>query len=173
MNRVQFIHWNAAEAQQEAVQLRASGFDVDFEPVTPDSLRGLKENPPAAVVIDLSRLPIDSGDLLRLDSNGSLTKVARGLAERSVTRFQVNEPHRVMGLWLDPGGNVYVAVYGAGLVKRVSPEGEVSVIARSRFPWSPTGGLVAPNGDQWLLEYSLTNAVRVRRLGRGGKERIY
>lgn len=43
--------------------LRAHGYIVDARPVTPASLRTLKANPPAAVVIDLSRLPMQGRDV--------------------------------------------------------------------------------------------------------------
>ncbi|HSN68979.1 MAG TPA: hypothetical protein VLV48_07025, partial [Thermoanaerobaculia bacterium] len=79
----------------------------------------------------------------------------------------------VMGLWTDPKGNVYAAVYGGRVVKRVSPEGRVTIAARTPLGWGPTGGLVAANGDLWLLESSITNAVRVRRIGRDGKTRMW
>lgn len=78
-----------------------------------------------------------------------------------------------MGLWTDRIGNVYVAVFGGRMVKKVTPFGEVTVVAESSIPWGPTGGLVAPNGDLWLLEYSLTNSVRVRRIGADGKDQIF
>jgi hypothetical protein len=74
-----------------------------------------------------------------------------------------------MGLWTDAARNVYVAVYGLREVKRVSPEGRVEVVAKSRFPWAPTGGLIAPDGDLWLLESTFANAVRVRRIENFGE----
>jgi hypothetical protein len=59
------------------------------------------------------------------------------------------------------------------MVKRVDAQGRVEIVARSREPWIPTGGLVAPNGDLWLLEYSRTNAARARRISREGREQVY
>jgi hypothetical protein len=44
----------------------------------------------------------------------------------------------------------------------------VEVVAKSRFPWAPTGGLIAPDGDLWLLESTFTNAVRARHIERFG-----
>jgi hypothetical protein len=38
------------------------------------------------------------------------------------------------------------------------------VVAESTFPWAPTGGAFAPDGALWLLEYSVTNQVRARRV---------
>jgi hypothetical protein len=78
-----------------------------------------------------------------------------------------------MGLWTDTARNTYVAAYSARVVKKVTPSGRVQVVARSPFPWSPTGGLVAPNGDLWVLECSYTNAVRVRRIGRDGRVTVF
>ncbi|HEV8660923.1 MAG TPA: hypothetical protein VGS96_20145 [Thermoanaerobaculia bacterium] len=106
---------------------------------------------------------IDARDLLRT-TNGRITTVARHLSSRHLTRPFVGEHHLLMGLWTDGGGNVYIADYVAGEVKRVSPDGRVAVIARSSLPWSPTGGVFDRHGSLWLLEYSVTNAVRVRRV---------
>ena len=44
-------------------------------------------------------------------------------------------------------------------------------ILRSAVPWSPTGGTFAPNGDLWLLEATVTNQVRVRRIASGVRQR--
>jgi streptogramin lyase len=79
-----------------------------------------------------------------------------------------------MGIWLDGQGRVYVAVMGAGMVKRYDPAtGRIEVVDRSPEPATPTGGLVAPNGDLWLLENAAGNAVRVRRIAVDGREQIF
>lgn len=115
----------------------------------------------------------DSGALREISAAGRLRTIASGFARRAWTQPQVNEPHRVMGLWTDANGNVYAAIFGSREVVRVSPDGRMQVVERSRLPWSPTGGLVARNGDLWLLECSYTNAVRVRRIGRDGKVTVF
>lgn len=99
--------------------------------------------------------------------------LARDLDERRATQPQVGDRHALFGLWPDRANGAYVTVYGARLVKHVSGRGGVTVVARSTWPWSPTGGLLAPDGALWLLETSLTNATRVRRIGADGQERIY
>jgi hypothetical protein len=116
---------------------------------------------------------IDDGDLREVSPAGTLRTVARDLKERSLTQPHVGDHHLLMGLWTDAARNAYVAVYGARLVKRVAPDGSVQVSARSRLPWSPTGGLMAPNGDLWLLECSYTNAVRVRRIKPDGGVTVF
>lgn len=69
-----------------------------------------------------------------------------------------------MGIWTDRAENVYLADHANRAVKRVTPDGRVSTVATSSFPWSPTGGAFAANGDLWLLEASVTTQVRVRKL---------
>ena len=116
---------------------------------------------------------VDGADLRRVAPDGTVVTVASGLKERAYTQLFVNEPHVLMGLWLDGQQNVHLAVYGARLVKKITPAGLVSVAARSSFPWSPTGGMFAPNGDLWLLEYSITGAARVRRIAKDGSSHTF
>jgi hypothetical protein len=116
---------------------------------------------------------LDGPDLKRLDPNGQVHTLARNLREQVAALSFAGDAHNLMGLWLDRLHNVYVAVYGGAMVKKITPNGMVSVVARTSLPWSPTGGLVAPNGDLWLLEYSLTNAARVRCISTNGTEQVY
>jgi hypothetical protein len=63
MPRVQLIHWNAAEAEERAERLRSLGYEVACPvPQGPDFFRQLGRDLPAAVVIDLSRLPSQGRD---------------------------------------------------------------------------------------------------------------
>lgn len=116
---------------------------------------------------------LDAGEIKEISPEGRFRTRTAGLARRRWTQPQVNAEHRVMGVWTDGGGNVYAAVYGSREVVRVSPDGRARVVATSRLPWSPTGGLVAGNGDLWIVECSYTNAVRVRRIGRDGKVTVF
>jgi len=52
------VHWKAAEAEEYASLLRSKGWEVEYE--AEDGARAgkkIKENPPAVIVIYLSRLP--------------------------------------------------------------------------------------------------------------------
>jgi len=112
---------------------------------------------------------IDSGDLRRVAPDGTVKTVSPGLAAKSVAQFSVQDHHIVMGVWTDTRGNAYAAVYGGRVVKKITPGGAVSIAARSAPPWSPTGGLIAPDGSLWLLEYSIQNTARVRRIAPDGR----
>lgn len=62
-DRLRLIHWNSAEAERRAWFLIASGYEVDWQSfVGPASLRELRDDPPAAVVID-PRLPSQGRDV--------------------------------------------------------------------------------------------------------------
>lgn len=113
---------------------------------------------------------IDDADLIRVLRDGRVETVAKNLRETSFTQVHVADRHALMGPWLDGQGNVYVAVWGARLVKKITPAGAVTIFARTSFPWSPTGGAFAPNGDLWLLESTMANQVRARRVTRGELE---
>ena len=56
--RVRLIHWNEAEAGERAARLLALGYEVDHSILKgPEGFKELRDYPPAAVVIDLSRIP--------------------------------------------------------------------------------------------------------------------
>ncbi len=58
MPRVRLFHWRAEEAQTLVAALRAGGYTVEYPGDKANgSWRSLRENPPHAAVIDLTRLP--------------------------------------------------------------------------------------------------------------------
>ncbi|MGZ8853679.1 MAG: hypothetical protein ACXW2X_09800 [Thermoanaerobaculia bacterium] len=103
---------------------------------------------------------IDERDLVRVALDGKVRTVAANLAPES----KLLGRHVLFGVWFDRAGSVYVADYAHRKVLRVANDGRSSVFVESSLPWGPTGGVFAPNGDLWLLEYSLTNQARVRRV---------
>jgi CheY-like chemotaxis protein len=58
VKEIVLIHWKAEEAAVRVHQLKGAGFSVrqELQP-GPDLLRRLSDSPPAAVIIDLTRLP--------------------------------------------------------------------------------------------------------------------
>jgi hypothetical protein len=116
---------------------------------------------------------IDGVDLKRIPPDGTVETIATRLNERKLSQFMVNDPHRVMGVWTDDKENAYVAIYGGRMVKKISPDKKITIVAETSIGWSPTGGLVAPNGDFWILECSQTNAVRVERITKDGERIVY
>lgn len=63
MSRIRLIHWNAEEAAPRIEALRDAGYEVEYGELNGDAYRALRFNPPAAFVIDLSRLPSHGRDV--------------------------------------------------------------------------------------------------------------
>jgi hypothetical protein len=106
---------------------------------------------------------IDGSDLVRV-KGGRATRLARNVVKTSLLAPFIGLNHAVMGVWTDRAENVYYADYAHSEVKRVTQAGQVSTVVKSKGTWSPTGGAFAANGDLWVLETSVTNQVRVRRV---------
>jgi hypothetical protein len=111
--------------------------------------------------------------LIRITPDGKVSTMTTELSEFRFSIFGINDQHAVMGLAPDAQGNVYLAVAGNRLVKKVTPSGEVSVVARSAVGWLPTGVLIARDGSLWILENSSVNSVRVRHLRPDRSEETY
>lgn len=56
MKRVRLIHWKAEEAAERIARLEAAGYEVEYSELDGEGYKALKNNPPAAFVIDLSRM---------------------------------------------------------------------------------------------------------------------
>lgn len=63
VDRIRYIHWNAAEAEERAGLLREAGLSVVHDPLTPAGMRALRAEPPDVILIDLTRAPSQGRDL--------------------------------------------------------------------------------------------------------------
>ncbi|GAA4450897.1 hypothetical protein GCM10023189_12220 [Nibrella saemangeumensis] len=131
--------------------------DVRWMTCTPDGILYLTDGP----------------DVKRILPDGKVQILARNVRENRLTKPPVGNQHALMGLSYDPAGNVYVAVFGGRKVKKISPTGQVTVVAQSASPWSPAGVLADKTGNLWLLEYSAANQARVRRIYPDGSDTVY
>ena len=103
MQRVGLIHWKAEEAGQHVSTLRASGYEVVYDPEVQTALRRLRDRPPAAVVIDLSRLPAQGRDiglaLRHYKTTRHVPLVFAGGVPEKVTRVKRHLPDAVYTQW--------------------------------------------------------------------------
>ncbi len=115
MKRVRLIHWNVDEARGRRDLLTAEGYRVEWEPTPgPDLFKKLTADPPAAVVIDLSRLPSGGRDLaLEIRHRRSTRHVplvfVEGAAEKT-ERVRALLPDAVYTTWSDIGPALREAV---------------------------------------------------------------
>lgn len=112
-------------------------------------------------------------DLLRITAQGRIETVARKVSTAHFWSAFFDGRHDVMGLAPDKNGNVYVAVAANRVVKKIAPDGKVTVAARSTLPWSPSGVLPTSRGELWVLEYNPANMVRVRRIRPDGSGQTF
>jgi hypothetical protein len=70
--RILLLHWNDAEAAERVERLRRAGFQAEYFATTNSDggFRLMRENPPDAVVIDLTRLP-SHGRAVAISMRGS------------------------------------------------------------------------------------------------------
>ncbi|MBT8315041.1 MAG: hypothetical protein KJP26_11330 [Maribacter sp.] len=115
-------------------------------------------------------------DLLKIKKvtpQGDIMVIADNLKDSKISLLNVADRHYLSGIWSDEKRNIYVAVYGAGKVKKISSTGKITTVFESKTFWSPTGGLNAPDGTQWILEFSKRNKTRVRKIGVDGKHTLF
>ncbi|HEU0119005.1 MAG TPA: hypothetical protein VFQ91_00645 [Bryobacteraceae bacterium] len=75
MPRIRLVHWNSGEAGEPAALLAAFGYDVDARRLVSSSMKEFRENPPDAVIIDLSRLPSAGQEVAALLRKGKTTRL--------------------------------------------------------------------------------------------------
>jgi hypothetical protein len=113
---------------------------------------------------------------LGMTSTCDLLFADRGVVHRvsppgKITALHTRPLGDVMGIWADRAGNVYAALPERRQVVRIGPDGAISIAATSPAPWRPSGGLVTPGGDLWLLGFDSANRQRARRHVSAGRRR--
>ncbi|MFN2438676.1 MAG: hypothetical protein ABR503_05715 [Chitinophagaceae bacterium] len=107
---------------------------------------------------------VDYHNLYKLN-NGKFTLIAKDITQRSAAFTTMNGGrHSLFGIWTDKNHNIYVASYSGRVVKQINKTGQIKNWVYSEVPWGPTGGVFDEDGNLWLLESSVTNTVRVRKV---------
>ncbi len=114
MHRIRLIHWKAEEAEERVARLRAAGYEVDYGEMRPDALRDWRNNPPAAFVIDLSRLPSQGRDVaMTLRSHKPTRHVPLVFVEgepEKVERIRNSLPDAIYTTWSRIRGSLKAAI---------------------------------------------------------------
>ncbi|HEU0303062.1 MAG TPA: hypothetical protein VFR32_00640 [Gaiellaceae bacterium] len=102
--RVFLLHWNEPEAARREEELAAAGYAVDRRSdFDPGLLRWLAESPPAAVVVDLTRLPSHGRDVaLALRTRAGTRRVplvVAGGTREAVKSLRQHLPDAVYTSW--------------------------------------------------------------------------
>ncbi len=107
---------------------------------------------------------LDEDNLYQIQ-DGKFILTAKDLRTGNLSLAAVtDDSHSVFGVWEDAEGNLFAAVTADDAIKKIAPDGTVSVIFKSKTGWSPTGGVFDLQGNLWVLENSKTNQVRVEKV---------
>jgi hypothetical protein len=116
---------------------------------------------------------MDFQDVKRLDQQGKVSTIASKIANKSWVQSNPENQNSVMSIWDDSAGNIYAAIYSNRQVKRFNKIGIEEVVLQTNQPWAPSGGMVTPDGELWVLETSDINEVRVERILKDKRRFIY
>jgi hypothetical protein len=114
MQRIRLIHWNTADAEKRSAQLRSAGYDVNSDLLDGAGLRALRDDPPDALVIDLSRRPSQGRDvgltLRKYVATRHVPLVYAGGTSDKVARVREFLPDAVYAPWDTIGGALEQAI---------------------------------------------------------------
>ncbi len=166
MASIRLIHWKEAEAREWADILEALGYAVKWEPFTRETLLQLRESPPEAIVIDLSRIPSHGRDvalaLRQQKATRGVPLVFVGGAKAKVEEIKGLMPDVVYTDWelvktdlaqaianppLEPGvpGSVFAAYTGRPLAAKLGiKEGSLVVLLNAPEDFAQTLGDLPP-----------------------------
>jgi hypothetical protein len=174
------VHWKAEEVPERAEKLEALGYAVDGEvPGTSIGVKGLREDPPAAFVIDLGRLPSHGREvafsLRQAKALRGIPIVFVGGAAAKVEKVHRDLPDAVYTAWEKIGPALEEAI-ASPPADPVVPQSDSG--SRSGRPLAEKLGVKAgttialidaPDGIEGVLE-PLPGGVTVRRGNRGARE---
>lgn len=108
----------------------------------------------------------ESKRLQKLTPDGRFIVLTDDLGSNTTDFSVMGHNYSGYGIWTDLSDNIYVAMIDAKKVSRISPDGKVETILRSNSLWTACSGLFDNGGNLWLLENSMTNEVRVRKISK-------
>ncbi|HEX5374655.1 MAG TPA: hypothetical protein VFW48_00695 [Solirubrobacterales bacterium] len=177
--RIRLVHWKEDEVPERVRRLEAEGFEVDCTVPGTSSVKQLRENRPAAFVIDLGRLPSHGREVAfavrQSKALRTIPIVFVSGAEEKVEATRVLLPDATYTVWEDVGADLRDAIANppADPVVPVSDSGP-----RSGKPLAQKLGVKAgstivlldsPEGIEATLA-PLPNGVTLRQGNRGARE---
>lgn len=106
----------------------------------------------------------ESNKLHKLTPDGKISLLANDLMSKTTAFSMAGRDYDGYGIWTDNAGNIYIAMIASKKVNRISLDGKVETIFFSNSLWTPCSGLIDNDGNMWLMEFSITNETRVRKI---------
>jgi hypothetical protein len=108
----------------------------------------------------------ESNKLQKLTPDGKFSMLTENLGSKTTDFSVMGHNYTSYGIWTDAADNIYVTMIDAKKVNRISPDGKVQTIVQSNSLWTACSGLFDNEGNMWLLENSMTNEVRARKISK-------
>ncbi len=103
---------------------------------------------------------VKEDDIFLIDTINKIQIFAKDLNDKKESQGH----NSLFGLWSDDKMNLYVANTDRKKVQLITQNGAASDFYISENGWMPTGGVFDKDGNLWLLEASLKNDVRVKKI---------
>jgi hypothetical protein len=94
---------------------------------------------------------LDLDDLYKINPDNSCQLIAKNLCKGTLWTVFFGKQHSVFGVWFDKQGNTYAAVSEDGCIKKITSNGEISIVYKSDTG-SPVNGIFDKEGNLWVLE---------------------
>ena len=90
--------------------------------------------------------------------------LAQNIGSRSTEFSMMGRNYDSYGIWTDAADNVYLAMIDSKKVIRIGADGKRQTVLTSSSMWTVCSGIFDNNGDMWVLENSISNEVRARKI---------
>jgi hypothetical protein len=113
----------------------------------------------------------ENNKLHRLSPDGQsdsyrMKTLADNIGSRSTDFTMMGGNYDSYGIWTDACDNVYLAMIDSKKVICIGNDGGARTVINTSSMWTICSGLFDNNGDLWVLENSLANEVRARKIAK-------
>ena len=113
----------------------------------------------------------ESNTLHSLSPNGQsdsyrMKTLADNIGSKSTDFTMMGRNYDSYGIWTDADDNIYLAMIDSKKVIRIGEDGKAETVINTNSTWTICSGLFDNNGDLWVLENSVINEVRARKIAK-------
>ena len=111
----------------------------------------------------------ENNKLHRLSPDGQsdsyrMKTLADNIGSKSTEFSMMGRNYDSYGIWTDAADNVYLAMIDSKKVIRIGKHGKAETVINTNSTWTICNGLFDNNGDLWVLENSVINEVRAKKI---------
>lgn len=113
----------------------------------------------------------ENNKLHRLSRDGQsdgyrMKTLADNIGSKSTDFSMMGRNYNSYGIWTDAGDNIYLAMIDSKSVIRIGKDGKAETVINTNSTWTICSGLFDNNEDLWVLENSMINEVRARKIAK-------